>query len=391
MIKAGMIWVSLALFYVQGFAQEHQDHQDHLDEHEEGIVVLEPEQLETLDLGVITVQHGKLTDTLRFPAEIEFDPMRVAHLTPRVEGITKEVNFRLGDSVKKRDVLAILESRELGKAKSDYMAQLAREALHQKTFEREKRLWEKRISAEQDFLVAEQILAETRIAVRQAREVLLSLGVSNEILTTLPNESELVLNRYNMTMPFDGKIIEQHISLGEVLTTQRTAFIVADTSHVWVMARVTERDLSAVKTGQEALATFKGLPGRTFPGEVDFISSQIERDSRTAQIRLVLENPQEMLRAGMFGQVVVQVPSKKETNAFLVPKNALQRVQDGYVAFRQLEPGRYEMVSVNVLTESNDFAEVTGDLQPGDQLVTGDTFILKSHANKEELVGDHDH
>ena len=93
----------------------------------------------------------------------------------------------------------------------------------------------------------------------------------------------------------------------------------------------------------------------------------------------------------MFGQVVVQVPSKKETNAYLVPKTALQRVRSGYVAFRQLEPGRYEMVSVTVLSESNDFAEVTGDLQPGDQLVTGDTFILKSHANKEELVGDHAH
>ena len=388
MIRLSMIGVWLVLSCVQGFAQEHEEHHE---EHEEGIVTLEPEQMETLDLEIITVQHGKLTDTLRFPAEIEFDPMRVAHLTPRVEGIAKEVNYRLGDGVKKGVVLAILESRELGKAKSDYLASLARESLHQKVFEREKRLWEKRISAEQDFLEAEQALAETLIAVRQAREALFALGVSNDILKSLPGESEQVLNRYRMTMPFDGKIIEQHITLGEVLNTERTAFIVADTSQVWVMARVTERDLDAIRVGQKAVATFKGIPGRTFPGMIDFISSQIERDSRTAQIRLVLENPHEMLRAGMFGEVTVLVPNTKETDAFLVPKAALQRVKDGFVAFRQLERGRYEMVPVTVLTQSNDFAEVTGVLQPGDQLVTGDTFILKSQANKENLVGDHDH
>lgn len=388
MIRLSFIGMCLILSCVLGLAQEHKDHHE---KHEEGIVTLEPEQLKTLDLEIITVQHGKLTDTLRFPAEIEFDPTRVAHLTPRVEGIAKEVNYRLGDWVKKGAVLAILESRELGKAKSDYLASLAREVLHRKVFEREKRLWEKRVSAEQDFLQAEQILTETRIAVRQAREALFALGVSNDIMKSLPNESEKVLNRYRMTMPFDGKIIEQHITLGEVLNTERTAFIVADTTQVWVMARVTERDLSAVRIGQKAVATFKGIPGHIFSGTVDFIGSQIERDSRTAQIRLVLENQREILRAGMFGEVAVLVPNTKEADAFLVPKAALQRVKEGFVAFRQLEPGRYEMVPITVLTESNDFAEVTGALQPGDQLVTGDTFILKSQANKENLVGDHDH
>ncbi len=388
MIKTGRIWTSLVLLYGQGFAQEAKEHHG---EHAPTMIILEPGQLENLDLDVIAIQHGKLMDRLRFPAEVEFDPMRVAHLTPRVEGIAREVNYRLGDPVSKGDVLAVLESRELAKAKSDYLASQAREALHQKIFEREKRLWQKRISAEQEFLEAEQALAEARIAVRQDRETLFSLGVSGDTLESLPHESERVLNRYRMTMPFDGKIIEQHITLGEVLTTGRTAFVVADTRVVWVMARVSERDLNAVRVGQKGVATFKGLPNRVFPGIVDFIGSQVDRESRTAPIRLVLNNPRGLLRAGMFGQVTVQVTHTKEANAYLVPKTALQRIKNGHVAFRQREPGEYEMVSVTVIAESNEFAEITGPLQPGDRLVAGDTFILKSQANQEALAGDHDH
>jgi len=355
------------------------------------IVVLAPAQRASLDLSVTAVQHGRLTDTLRFPSEIEFDPMRVAHLTPRVAGMVKEVHFRLGDSVKKGEVLAVLESRDLGKAKSDYLAALARQDLHEKIYAREKGLWEKGVSAEQEFLEAELDWAEARIRVRQARESLYSLGVDEESLEALSNESQIALNRYRMTMPFAGTIIRQHITLGEMLTEGSAAFVVADTSRVWVMAQVSERDLNAIRPGQIGVMSFNGLPNRGFRGVVDFISSEIDRETRTARMCLVLDNPGGMLRAGMFGQTSVLVPNEKEAETFLVPKAALQRMAHGPVAFREIEPGRYEMVAVAIVVASEEFAEVTGPLQPGDRLVTGDTFILKSQAGKAGMASGHHH
>jgi len=387
MIETRMLLVSALLFTATAYAQ-HDHHDDHS---EEGIVTLEPSQMEALDLSVIALERGSLTDAHRFPAEVELDPMRVAHLTPRVEGIVREVHYRLGDRVSEGALLATLESRELGKAKSTYLAALAREALREKIHAREKRLWEKGISAEQDFLEAEQARVEARIATSLAREALFSLGVSRTELEALPDQAERVLNRYRMTMPFDGTIIEQHITFGEVLNPGSTAFIVADTRTVWIMARVSERDLRRIAIGQEGLAVFDGQPERTYRGNIDFIDARLDRETRTARVRLVAENPGERLRAGMFGRLTVLVPNASGEIGFLVPKTALQRTEDGHVVFRRLEPGRYQRLVVTLLAETDVLAEISGPLEPGEVVVTGDTFILESSAGGESLVGSHNH
>ncbi len=96
------------------WAEDEAEHEEH------HIVKVTAEQLASLNLGHYEVQRGSLKDTMEYPVEIHFDPNRVAHLTPRVSGVVSEVRFGLGDRVKKGDVLAILESRELGMAKSAF-------------------------------------------------------------------------------------------------------------------------------------------------------------------------------------------------------------------------------------------------------------------------------
>ena len=365
--------------------------QDQEAHHQDALIKLTEDQRKSLNLTSHVISKGSIKHLLTFPAELQFDPMNVAHLAPRVEGIVREVRVRLGDMVEKGQVLAILESRELGSAKSNYLAALTRLSLRQKTLVREERLWQKGFSAEQDYLVAEQATAESHIEVREAREALFALGLDEKALLQLPQQSESSLNRYQITAPFKGQVTEQHITLGEVVKEDRAPFVVVDTRTMWVMAQVPERDLSSVRSGIEGVVQFTGLPQTSFSGTVDFISHQLDRNTRTAAARLVLENPNQLLRAGMYGSLAVTFPNPKQSGGFLVPQSALQMLGDQRMVFRQIEPGNYQMISVSILAQSGGFAEVMGDLNDGDRLVTGDTFILKSIAAKERLGEGHAH
>lgn len=383
------VWCAVAFAgtgHGHGAQEEHDDHEAHA-----RVVKLEAAQLATLNLPSVAAVEGRLTDSLSFPAEVQFDPTRVAHLTPRVSGIVKEVFFRLGDQVRQGDVLAILESRELGLAKSEYLAAMARQVLREKTHAREEGLWKKGISAEQEYLEAAQALEESRIEVRQARQALFSLGVETEHLAKLAKTDEYLLNRYAMKMPFEGTIIEQHITLGEILQMDRPPFVVADTDRMWVLARVNERDLGKVRKGQLAHVRLDAFPDESFSAKIDYVGSSLDRDTRTATARLVLKNRQGKLKAGMFGQVRVMVPNERESGALLLPKGALQRMEDSHVVFKQLEEGHYEMVSVTVVASSEDYVEVSGELKSGDLVATGDTFILKSVAGREAMGEGHSH
>ena len=377
---------------------DHDDHEEdgdhqHEESHEENIVTLTEDQMKSLSLGSVQVSRGELTERFSFPAEIQFDPMKVAHLTPRVQGTVREVNHVLGDVVKGGSELAVLESRELGVSKSNYLASLALQRLRERTFAREERLWKQQITSEQDYLEAAQALEESRIEVLLARQNLLALGVSEEDLALLGLQgNHLELNRYRMTMPFDGRIIEQHITRGEVLDERDAAFVVADTRSMWVNARVPERDLAQVSEGLEALVTVKSLGGAAFNGRIEYLSSQLDPETRTALARLTLPNPDGLLRAGMFAEVTVLVPRQSATSGgLIVPSAAIQRVKDGQVVFKRMGEGTYESIPVTILRITANAAEVSGELAAGDSLATGDLFILKSQVSKHELGSGHSH
>ncbi len=161
-------------------------------------------------------------------------------------------------------------------------------------------------------------------------------------------------------------------------------------SRVWAMARIYERDIRKIKPGQKAVLTINAFPGETFTGDIDYVGSQLDEKTRTVDARVVLPNPGNKLRAGMFGKITLFVEqSLKSKDTFLLPQAALQRSKDDFVVFKEKGDGRFEQVTVQLVARAGEFAEVTGDLTLGDHIATGDTFILKSLAAKEELGGEH--
>ncbi len=365
-------------------------HDEH-EHHEPGVVHLPPDKLEGLNVRLVPVYAGSVDSVLSLPTEIALDPDNQAHVVPRARGIVSSVHARVGDKVEQGQVLAVLESRELATAKSAYLEARAMRELARTTFEREQKLWEDKISPEQDYLQAKAAYEAAKIKLDTAEQELHALGLKQEEVDRLPKAQDASLTRYEILAPFAATVIERHISVGETVGDDDDVFFIATLDSVWAKGRVTERDIRRVSIGQKVALDLDAIPGEQFMGTVSYIGSVLDPQSRTVDVHVVLPNPELRLRAGLFGRMLVFMGDHAHDTALLVPNDALQRTDTGAIVYKETGPGEFHAVPVTLLHASQTHTEVQGALADGDRVAAGDIFVLKSEAGKESMGGGHSH
>ncbi|MAK61613.1 MAG: hypothetical protein CMK09_11585 [Ponticaulis sp.] len=360
------------------------------DEHGETAEVhLNAGQIADLGIVVSAVTSGAVDGIIELPAEVGFDQNHLAHVTPRVSGIVRSVAVAEGDRVEAGEVLAVLNSRPLADAKAAYLSARARLDLAESSFEREQRLWDRQISAEQDFLDARRALEEARIEVRSADQQLDALGVDVSTLPRMVASSDVSLTRYELAAPISGTIIERHAVLGEVLEegAQPPAFVVADTDSVWVDAAIYGADLGRLRSGAP-VSIDPGDGGQPIESTIDFVSPQIGERTRTGRARIVIDNPGDRLRPGMF--VTVFAAASDAQSTVRVPVTALQTVDGETVVFVRSADG-FEVRQVRLGRRSDRYAEILSGVGLGEMIATTQTFSLKAELQKGEFDDGHAH
>ena len=348
------------------------DHAAHADE-EEGLQ-LTPEQRERFGIVVRPAGGGSLRSEVSLPGEIVFNEDRVVHLVPRVAGIAREVHKSVGGRVDAGEILAVIESRELADAKSEYLAAHARAALAESNFAREKALREQKISSEQDYLEAEQALAEARIALRSAEQKLRALGLPERATEALGSDHDETITRYEIRSPIAGVVTDKHISQGESLGADADIFTVVDTSSVWVNLAVHTKNLGAIRPGQEVTlrVDHSGAQAR---GEVAMVTPFVEESTRSATARVVLDNSDGRWVPGTF--VTGFSDRSEEDLAVVVPRDAVQSIEGRDIVFVEHE-GAFEMTPVTLGRTDRANVEVTAGLEPGMRYVAEGAFQLKA-------------
>lgn len=346
---------------------------EHSEEEEAGLR-LTPEQRKRFGIVVQPAGPGTLANEASLPGEIVFNQDRVVHIVPRVAGIAREVSKSVGDAVAADEVLAVIESRELADAKSEYLAATAREALAEKTFAREKTLREKQVSSEQDYLEAEQGLAEARIELRSAEQKLHALGVPEHDVTGLDAEHDEAITRYEIRSPIAGIVTEKHISLGESLAADADVFTVVDLSSVWVHLTVYTKNLGAVRPHQDVTlrVDHSGAQAR---GQVSMVTPFVEESTRSATARVVLNNSDGAWMPGTF--VTGFINTSEASLPVVVPKHAVQNIEGRDVVFVEHEGG-FEMNPVTLGRADRTRVEVVAGLVPGTPYVAEGAFQLKA-------------
>lgn len=359
----------------------------HEEEHEEEIVRLSDAELKEFNIKLETAQAGALDQYIELPGEIILNIDRVAHVVPRVAGNIRDIQATVGDQVKKGQLLAVLESRELADAKSSYLAAIEREILAQANFKREERLWQKKVTSEQEYLDARQALAEVRIAKNSAEQQLHALGCSENDLSNLASSKHATFTHYSITAPIAGTVIEKQITLGEQVSTESDVFMIADLSTVWVNINIYQKDLIKIHKGQIVeIDIGHGIPSAK--GAIAWISPQVDEGTRTAKARVELPNLNGALRPGLF--VTAKVAVGSSATGLVISKSALQTFEDKTVVFVRTDKG-FEPKPVELGRKNEATVEILSGLEPRQTYVTDGSFTLKAQLSKGAFGDGHNH
>lgn len=348
-----------------------------------------PEALAGTTFQTATVTRQPFNDEVQATGTIKPNEYRLTHVTPRIAGRAIQVLVELGDAVKSGQSLALLDSLELGQKKSEFLQARTSRDVDARNYEREKGLFEQRISSEKEFLEAKGTFEKSVAAYQAAHEALRLIGLSEADIKKITwSDKGKPLSYFPLLAPQEGTITERHITRGEVLAPQDKAFTIADLSTVWILVDIYEQHLAAVRVGSDVTITVDAYPGETFHGKIAYLSYVLNPDTRTVDARVEIANPARRLRPGMFARASLTLPGRdQDRTALVVPQDAIHRIDEKPVAFVEEQPGTYSVRFIVEGRQSSRDVEVRSGLTEGERVVTQGSFYLKSMLLKERIEG----
>jgi cobalt-zinc-cadmium efflux system membrane fusion protein len=350
-------------------------------------LVLTPEQVRSAGIATAAVEERLESMPIQATATIEPTGNGQARIGPRVAGRIVALRAQPGDRVREGQVLALIDAPELGRARADYLSAAAAAKVAREGADREKALFEKKISAEREWREAEAQAVRARAEKEAAENRLHALGITDEELPAMRVEGHLG-STLAAVSPIAGVVAERTGTLGQMVDPQATLFVVLDLRRVWLQVDVYEQDLAQVRRGQKAVVRVKAAPGREFSGTVDNVGAVVDPKSRTVRVRVVLENPEDVLKPGMFATVTIEGTSGEKRRGLYVPSASIQRLGADRVVFLARGENAFEPRRVEIGREGAERTEIARGLVEGDRVVTRGAFALKSELKKDELGGE---
>ncbi len=369
------------------------------------LVRLEKGQMKKLNIKVAALDAGSARSVIKRPATVKWDLDRVARVGPRIKAKVEEVLVDLGDRVKKGDPVMVMSSVELGRAKAKFLTARARVAsakarlrTDRANYKRLRSLHEQKIASEAKMLESKAKKEEARAEVREAkakvdaaRETLRVLGMSKEAIQNIAAGGKEPLSFFRVRSPAAGVVQKRHVRIGQTIGANESPIHVVRTDRMWVMVNAYERDVPLLEKGKSVELTVRSLPGKTFHGKVDWISNKLDEKTRTLRLRAVVENPDGLLRAGMFGTAAFHTDADGG-KAALAPPDAIQRIEGTpYVFVPGDEKGTFKPVKVTLGEDSKKWVEVLTGVKPGTKVVTQGAFNLKAAFTAKGRSAAHSH
>jgi len=343
-----------------------------------------PEVVRTAGLQFVSIEEQPLTATITRNAELVYNANRYARASPRAAGVIVDVRRDLGDVVVLGDVLAVVDSAELGSAKAELLHTVAGIELWKRSAERERSLADGGIGSEREALEAENKLAEARISHAKATQRLRNFGLSDEDIASV-EQSQDTSSHLQVAAPFEGIVVERSAVLGDVVEPTGVLFAVANTQSMWAMIDLFESDVPVVAAGQDVIFALESVPGRTFPGKITWVSTHLNPSTRTLKARAEIANDNGLLRANSFGRV--QIVVRRGERSLVVPKEAVQ--WDGccnLVFVKSNEEGTsFQPRQVYLGIDTGAGYEALSGVEKGDVLVTSGSYLLKTEILKGSI------
>ena len=310
---------------------------------------------------VVTVEQRPSADEMLVNGVVAPDVNRSVPVLSLAGGRVAEIRAKLGDDVRKGQVLLEINSPDVSAAFSDYQKFRTDYALAHKQLERAQLLYAKGAIAQKDLETAEDGEQKAKVDMETAAQHVRVLGAD------LDHPSPIV----PVPAPISGTIVEQNITGGTGVRSMDNSpnlFVIADLSRVWMLCDVYENRVPGVHLGDFAEVRLTAYPERKLQARVVNIGRVLDPNTRTAKVRLELENPDRLLSVGMFATAVFR--SKKEQMRALVPASAILRLHDRDWVFRPEGGNRFRRTEIQAGATTRDgMRQVLAGLAGGDKVV----------------------
>ncbi|OGI19714.1 MAG: hypothetical protein A3B68_04980 [Candidatus Melainabacteria bacterium RIFCSPHIGHO2_02_FULL_34_12] len=332
------------------------------------------EKVDVKGTGIETkeVKEETVDDAVRTTGQIEELPSSHFDVNSPVQGKVISVLVDLGTMVNAGQSLAVIQSTDIAKLQSELDQSEAELELAKNNFDREEKLFGKGISAKKDLDAAKAFYLSTEAKAKAAKNNL-------KILTGQNGEAEE--GTFTIRAPKAGTIVERDITVGQIINENQRLFHGYDLTKVWASADIYERDRTKVSQNQKAIVFVDGIPDKTFTGNISYIGSVIQSETRTLPVKALLDNKENILSPGAFIQLHISTGKKK--NSIVIPRTALVEIdKEGtegkhkHIVYLK-KGGSFIPRKIEVEAHDSDTVEVISGLMAGEIIVTKGAYQLQ--------------
>ncbi|WP_165233558.1 efflux RND transporter periplasmic adaptor subunit [Aquisphaera insulae] len=355
-----------------------------------GTVVVDGAQAKAIGLQLVKVEAQAEPMRLELTGRTAYDPNSLHKLRPRFDTLVERVHAVPGQVIHKGDPLLELNSVDLAAAKSDFQTKYVQWQRDLRVLKLHEKLVTEGAVSQQTYIDDRNAENKSHLDFVQSRDKLRILAVPDEDvdpllqhLNDMPTGEQdfgTVANKAKMTLKsrVDGIVIQREAVPGNFYDENDILMVIAPVEHLWVFANVYEVDQAKVAVNQDLEIRFPFLQ-QTTRGHVEYISSEVSRETRAVQIRASIRNPGGVLKSDMLVKVVLEIPPVKGQT--VIPRLALVVINGSeYVFVRRPDPGggadHFERRKVTVAQENSNFVVIAGGLNAGETVATNGSLIL---------------
>ncbi|MCF6338990.1 MAG: efflux RND transporter periplasmic adaptor subunit [Gammaproteobacteria bacterium] len=313
---------------------------------ETGVISISPRIINMLGVHTRKVTRRTLYRYIDSVGNVKYDENKISHMHLRTDGWVEHLAVKtLGERVKKGDLLFKIYSPKL-------------------------------VNAQEELL--QSLDLENNSLADASQDRLIALGMSKSQIRTL-KKSRKIIPLINYYAPQNGVISELNIREGMFVKPSESIISLVDMTTIWLIASIFESQADWVKIGDRATAELPFMPGKTWDGTIEYIYPLLDPKTRSLEVRLRFNNPDELLKANMYADV--KIFTKPKRKVLVIPHESLIRTGEGDRVIIALGDGKFKPVTVKVGIESNNKIEILHGLKEGDEIVVSSQFLIDSESN----------
>lgn len=366
----------------------------HLKVRAEDPIQLPADEIQRLGITTNSAQLRTIPEYLETAGVVKGDTTMTMPVLSLVPGRAEEVDVQIGDQVTTGQKLATVRSDEVAQIESELLQKLldleseemqlkVKLTLAQKTYNRKQLLLQEKIASQADVEGAESDLQEAEAAIKSsqikrkgyietAKQRLKLFGVLPAAVDKIA-ATKTIDHLFQVRAPRSGIITERDIDPGEAVENNKSMFTISDLHKVWVVAQVFERNLEQVNIGTPAEVSIQGAPNTKFSGQIDFIDSHVDPETRTVSVRATINNPSLKLKPDMFAKLNLTIG---KISGLFVPEQAVQKLGESDIVYIKIAPNTFREQQVSIGAKFNNNAQILDGLKPGDEVVTNGSVRL---------------